>query len=296
MKRFFKEKKTLILFSLFAIVFLAGCSNYIDPETGLVAADKVITLSTTWADAFANGWFEGIFVFPVAWLINFIAQYSDAGISIIVVTLLINFLTSAGTIKSQVGTQRMQMLQPELEKIQAKYKGKTDDRSRMAQAQEMQGLYKKYNVNPFSSILTLLIQFPIILAVYQAVMRAEAVVNGSFFGIQLELTPLQGVMEGKWAYAVIFVLMILVQILSMKYPQWAAERKKKKANVKEKKYAQTETKSGMMSSMNTMMMVSVGMIGFLSINWPLGMSFYWLVSAGARVIQTIIIDKFFIKD
>ena len=53
---------------------------------------------------------------------------------------------------------------------------------------------------------------------------------------------------------------------------------------------------GMMGSMNMMMYMSTGMIAILAINWPLGMSFYWLVNSVARVIQNIIIHKFFIKD
>lgn len=295
MTRFFKDKKKLILLSLFAIVFLAGCSNYMGSD-GSVLPEKIIYLSSTWGEAFASGWFDGLFVFPIAWLINFVAQFSDAGIAIVVVTLLINFVTSAFTMKQQVATQRMQMMQPELTKVQDKYKGKTDDRSRMAQANEMQALYKKYDVNPFASILTLFIQFPIILAVYQAVMRADSVISGTFLGIDLARTPLEGMMNLEWSYLIIFVLMIAVQFLSMKYPQWAAARKEKQNKTKVKKYAQTESKGGMASNMNMMMYVSIGMISFLSINWPLGMSFYWLVSAGARVIQTIIIDKFFIKD
>ena len=56
----------------------------------------------------------------------------------------------------------MQMLQPELQKIQNKYAGKTDDRSRMMQAQEMQALYKKNNISPFGSILVMFIQLPIL--------------------------------------------------------------------------------------------------------------------------------------
>ncbi|MGL5541507.1 MAG: YidC/Oxa1 family membrane protein insertase [Erysipelotrichaceae bacterium] len=296
MKRFFKDKKKMIIVSVFLMLFIAGCSSYIDPETGLVATDKIITLSTTWGEAFQSGWFDGIFVFPIAWLINFIAQYADAGIAIIVVTALINFLTAAGTLKQQVATQKMQMMQPELNRIQDKYKGKTDDRSRMAQANEMQALYKKYDVNPFASILTLFIQLPVILAVYQAVMRADSVVNGTFLGINLAKTPMAGVMDQEWAYLLIFLLMVGVQFISMKFPQWQAERAKKRANVKEKKYAQPENSGGMMqNSMNMMMYVSIGMISLLSINWPLGMSFYWLVSAGFRVVQTFVIDKFFIS-
>lgn len=295
MLKILKDKKKIILLSVFAVVLLAGCSNYLGPDNK-VLPEKIISLSTTWSQAFSDGWFDGLFVYPIAWLINFIAQFSDAGIAIIVTTLLINLLTSAGTIKQQVSTQKMQMIQPEIERIQAKYKGKTDDRSRMQQAQEIQKIYSESGVNPFASILTLFIQFPIILAVYQAVVRAEAVVNGSFLGIDLALTPLEGVTSGQWAYALIFVLMVISQFASMKFPQWLAAHNKKKSNVKEKKYAQDANKGGMAGNMNMMMYVSLGMMSLFSIGWPLGMTFYWMVSALTRVLQTAVISKFFMKN
>ena len=296
MKRFFKDKKKLILLSVFLVVLLAGCSNYIDKETGRVAVDKIISLSTTWKASFDEGWFTGIFVWPVAQLINLIGDKTDAGIAIIVVTFLINIVIAAFSIKSQVATQRMQMIQPELNKIQKKYEGKTDERSKMMMAQEMQALYSKYQINPFSSILVMLVQLPVILAVYQAVMRAEAVINGSFMGIDLTQTPLTGMKAGQISYFVIFALMVVMQFLSMKFPMWLAEWKKKKSGKKIKAYANEQPAGGMACSMNMMTYVSVGMIAFISLSWPLGMSFYWLVSSVARIIQNIVINTFFIKD
>ena len=73
----------------------------------------------------------------------------------------------------------MQLIQPEINKIQRKYEGKDDDASKMRQAQELQNLYKKYGINPFGTILITFIQFPIIIAMYQAVQRSYAVTTGS---------------------------------------------------------------------------------------------------------------------
>ena len=86
----------------------------------------------------------------------------------------------------------MQALQPEMQKIQAKYAGRTDDRAKMMQAQEMQALYSKYKINPFGTILVTFIQFPVILGMYQATMRAYSVVTGSFIGIDLTKSPIEG--------------------------------------------------------------------------------------------------------
>lgn len=297
MKHFFKDKKKLLMLTVFVLVALVACTNPRDPATGEIQLKYLITPSTPFGEQMNLGWFDGLIVWPIAQLINVIAKYTDAGIGIIVVTLLLQLVTAAFSIKSQVSAQRMQMLQPEMNRITAKYAGKTDDRSKMMQAQEMQALYSKYQINPFGTIVITFIQFPIILGVYQATMRAEAVVNGEFLGVNLTNTPMWGFQNGQWVYVVIFLLMVVFQFISMKFPQWQQKYREKHSKVKRKKYAEpAKSGNGMANSMNMMMYVSLGMITIFAVNWPLSMSFYWLVSSVTRVIQNIVIAKFFIKD
>lgn len=296
MKKFFKDKKKLMILSVVLLVTLVACKTARNPD-GTINPEMIISLNTGFGETLSSGWFDGLIVWPIAWLINFFAQYADAGIAIIIVTAFINILISAFTLKSQISAQRVQMLQPEMNKIQAKYKDKKDQRSQMMQAQEMQALYKKYDVSPFGSIIGPFLQLPIIMGMYLATQRAEAVVTGNFMGISLEKTVQGGIVEGQYVYLLIFTLMVLFQFLSLKFPQWLQKWKKKKNHVKEKKYAQPEAKaSGMMGSMNMMMYVSTGMIAWLGFTWPLGMSFYWLVSSIVRIIQNIVINQFFMKD
>lgn len=297
MKNFFKDKKKLMMVSLFVVVALVACTNPRDPNTNQILPEYLIGPNTPIQAQFQLGWFDGLIVWPLAQLINLVGYKTDAGIGIIVVTLLLNFATAAFTIKSQVSAQRMQQLQPEMEKINAKYAGKKDDRSRMMQAQEMQALYAKYKINPFATILVTFLQLPIILGVYQATMRAQVVVEGSFMKISLTRTPMEGLSEGQYIYLIIFVLMIIAQFVSMKFPQWMQKWRETHSKTKRKTYLQNNKKqNSMASSMNMMMYVSLGMISFLAINWPLSMSFYWLVSSVARIIQSIVINKFFIKE
>lgn len=328
MKRFFRSKKKLLLVCMFVLISLTACSNprgadgktKIDSlisveDTTVVkekinipdelvkeyekygAKDEIPVKATSFGEAMDEGWFTGLIVFPIAQLINWVATFSDAGFGIIAATFFIQLLIFAFSIKSQVSSQKMQALQPEMNKIQAKYAGKSDERSKMAQAQEMQGLYKQYNINPFGTILVTFIQFPVIIGMYQATMRAFSVATGSFSGINLTMTPIEGITASQWSYLVIFLLMVAFQLLSFKLPQWLQERRKKKSGIKEKKYAEPKKKaSGMMGSMNMMMYMSTGMIAIFAINWPIGMSFYWLVNSIARVIQNIVIHKFFIKE
>lgn len=108
--------------------------------------------------------FEGVLLItPVAAL----------AISIIVFTLVVRILLTPLQLSSQRGTRKISKIQPEMTKIQAKYKGKTDQASQLKQSQEMQELYKKYKINPFAGCLPLLIQFPLIMGLFN-VLRAPA--------------------------------------------------------------------------------------------------------------------------
>lgn len=295
MKQFFKDKRKLMFISIAMLLTLAACKSVRNAD-GSIIPEAVIGLETSFQQTISSGWFDGLIVWPIAQLINLIAQFADAGIAIIIVTILINALTSVFTIKSQVSAQKMQMLQPEIQKIQNKYPEK-DQRSQMMMAQEMQKLYSDNNISMFGSILVPFLQLPIMFGMYQATMRATAVIDGSFMGINLEATPMAGLQSGQIAYAIIFIAMIAAQIISMKFPQWLQKYKKKHSKVKEKAYAQPEKKgNGLANSMNMMMYMSTFMIAILGLNWPLGMSFYWLVSSLTRIIQSLIIYKYFIKD
>ena len=265
---------------------LTACTRVVDSE-GIIIPEKIITLSTQIGDILADeSWFSAFFVFPISQAINFIAKYTGVILSIIIVTILIKLLTLSFTIKSTVASQKMQMINPELKKVQDKYAGKTDNESKMRMGQEMNAIYAKHQINPFGAILVMFIQFPVIIAMYQAVQRADAVVNGSVMGNSLQISPMASITQGVWIFMAIYILMGVFQFISMKLPQYL---QKKTAPVKEKAYANKETKkSG--PNMEIMMYTSIGMIMVLAINWPTAMSLYWLVTAIAQVAQTVFIQ------
>ncbi|MDO9592747.1 MAG: stage III sporulation protein J [Firmicutes bacterium HGW-Firmicutes-20] len=275
----FKKRKTLIGGGAL-LLFLSGCTSVLD-KNGNVLPDKIISSTTTLAEIWANeSWFSALFVFPLAKAINFLQPYIGIALAIAAVTIFIKLITLTFTIKSTVATQKMQVLQPELNKIQKKYEGKKDDQSRMAMGQEMQALYSKHNVNPLGTILVTFIQLPIILAMWQAVQRSESVLNGTLFGASLKVTPMTGFLEMNFIYIIIFLLMGAFQFASMMLPQYLAKKASKKRPGDK---PAPNSQKGMMYGMFAMIM-------FISINWPTAMSLYWLVSAFAQVVQTLFIQ------
>ena len=261
-------------------------------EYGKLKDSDTITIEPTGFGAtLSQSWFDGLIVWPIAQLINVFASWTDAGVGIILATLLIQLVVFAFTYKSQLASQRMQEIQPELTRIQNKYKDKTDDRSRMLMAQETQKIYQKYDIHPFGTILVTFIQLPIMMGMYYATMRASAVVYGSFLGMSLSETPIEafkslGTGSVQWGPIIIYLLMIVMQIVSLKLPQWLKKYDDKKNGVRRKKYLK-ENDNPMASTMNMTMYFTTAMIAFMYLSWPIAMSFYWFVSSCVRSLMQL---------
>jgi len=261
------------------LAFISGCTTIVD-GSGNVLPDKIIRTTTQLSQILADeSWFSAFFVFPLAQVINFLTPVIGVALAIVVATVAIRLLTFGFTVKSTVASQKMQILQPDMTAIQKKYEGKKDEQSRMKQAQEMQALYTKHKINPFGTILVAFIQFPVIIAMWQAVQRSEAVLTGVLLGAELNVTPLTGIMNGQFFYLIIYLLMGLSQLGSMLLPTYLA----KQSAIKNGKKVPANSQQGMMIGMFVFIM-------FISINMPTAMSLYWLVSSAVQVAQTLFIQ------
>ncbi len=82
-------------------------------------------------------------------------------------------------VKQIKASRKLQMIQPEIQKIQKKYKGKTDPESRQAMTQETMSLYKKEGTNPFSSCLPILVQSPFFFGLFRVLNGLDEIASGS---------------------------------------------------------------------------------------------------------------------
>jgi YidC/Oxa1 family membrane protein insertase len=115
---------------------------------------------------------EAIIVTPFINVLLFIyTLVHNFGLAIILFTILIRLITHPLTVQQFKGTQAMQALQTDPRWIEAQKKYK-DDREKLAQ--EQMKLYKELGINPFGSCLPTLIQFPIIIALYQSIIQTLA--------------------------------------------------------------------------------------------------------------------------
>ena len=131
--------------------------------------------------------YNGAILGPIAkilgMLMNLIFNFLDSigipniGLAIIIFTLIIYLCLMPLTIKQQKFSKLSAIMNPELKAVQEKYKGKKDQDSMMRQNEEMQEVYKKYGVSPSGSCIQLVIQMPILFALYRVIYNIPAYVD-----------------------------------------------------------------------------------------------------------------------
>ena len=131
--------------------------------------------------------YDGKILGPIAivlgWILDKIFLFLEAiktpniALAIILFTIVIYLLLMPLTIKQQKFSKLSAKMNPEIQAIQAKYKGKKDQASMAAMNEETQAVYKKYGVSPSGSCVQLLIQMPILFALYRVIYNVPAYVN-----------------------------------------------------------------------------------------------------------------------
>ena len=101
-------------------------------------------------------------------------------LSIIGLTIVVRLLIMPLFVKQIRASRGMQLLQPEMQALQAKYKGKKDPESRQRMNEEMMALYRKHGTNPMASCLPILVQMPIFFALFRVLASLGAVATGKY--------------------------------------------------------------------------------------------------------------------
>ena len=222
-----------------------------------------------------NGLWVQLFVRPLAWvIINLGKLLGNYGVSVMVIGIIIRLIMmpfSAKTIKQQ---ESLKKAQSELERIEKKYKDRTDQEAMMQKSQDTLAVYKKYNINPMSSCLISFIQLPLFFAFLEAINRVPAIFENNFWKFQLGTTPLVGIKEGNYYYIILIVLIVLFTALSFKMTM---------------SQISATTESGIQSKY--MMIFMTVFIGIASIQLPSAIALYWVVTNAFNVFQTILFKK-----
>ena len=130
-------------------------------------------------------------------LFKFTGQFGifNIGLCIILFTIVMKMLMIPLTIKQQKSTKLMSVMNPEIQAIQKKYKGKSDNESMQRQNVEVQAVYEKYGTSMTGGCLPLLIQMPILFALYRVIYNIPAYVPSVRVYFDNVVTPLLGQAE-----------------------------------------------------------------------------------------------------
>jgi YidC/Oxa1 family membrane protein insertase len=246
----------------------------------------------------------------VAWVmygshqvITFFGNSSTPGWAWVMSIVILTFLMRAAMIplffKQIKSSRAMQLLQPEMQAIQKKYKGKTDQASREAMAREQMELYKKHKTNPFSSCLPMLLQSPVFFALFRVLNTlpnvaagegntamhlgreivgrgpigpidapvAEAIQSSTLFGARMSDVFMQ---LDHWG---IERIVVIVLIVLMSATMFFTQRQLTMKNMPQ------SALEGPMASTQKMMLYGMPLIFvFSGINFPVGVLIYWVVT------------------
>ena len=211
-------------------------------------------------------------------ILRFIQGFaSDWGLSIIILTVIVRLILTPLLLKSGKSTARMQVLQPKLMEIQQKY---ADDPQR--QAEEMQKFYSENKFNPLGGCLPLLIQMPILLALFTLLRNlpgyiGESGVVFSFYNIMPDLTTTPG---AQWANGIATALPYLISLILFGI-----------LTVIPSLYQSHNQTGQQASSMRTMALVMGIMMLWLGWNLPAGVLLYYDVSSLWQVAQQIFVTR-----
>lgn len=220
----------------------------------------------------------------LTWMYSIFNQ--DVVLAIVALTVLIRVVTYPLTAQQQRSAKKMQELQPELKKIQEKYK---DDREKLSQAQ--MEFYREAGVNPLGGCFPLLLQFPILIGLYQAIFYALA--NSPYQLVDLSerllipgldsLLPLKNIWFGmdltqaptpplNPVYALALPALVMVTTY-IQFKMTASSTSSPDAN---------DQAAAMNRSMGTVMPI---MFGMMSLSFSVGLSVYFIVSNVLGIAQ-----------
>jgi len=199
------------------------------------------------------------------------------GVAIIGVTMLMNLLMFPLTRKSFRSMQKMQELQPHMEKLRKLHK---DNPQKLNQ--EMVALYKQYNVNPFGGCLPMLLQLPIFFAFYQTLLRTIELKNASFLWIK-DLSSPDALFTFPQAIPFIgntFNLLPLLTIVVMVLQQRTSTT-----------HAAHGAESEMAKQQKFMALFMPLFFGIILYNFPSGLVLYWFTNSLLMMGEQMLIKK-----
>ncbi|MCK5490257.1 MAG: membrane protein insertase YidC [Candidatus Pacebacteria bacterium] len=215
---------------------------------------------------------------------------NDIGIAIILLTLFVRFVLYPMNTKSIKSQKKLQEIQPLMKKIQTKYKDNKEE-----QAKRLMALYQKHKINPLSGCLPILIQLPILIALYRVFINGfkdeSLAIVYPFITNPGHLDPMFiGLVNLSETNLPLALMAGILQFFQTKMMMGDKVKDKKVEEDKEKS-AEDKTQDFAQSMMKQMMYILPIMTFFFAMSFPSGLALYWVVTTLFAIIQQMIIMK-----
>ena len=241
----------------------------------------------------------------VAWVMVYIHKFlvliglSDGPgvawvLSIIGLTIFVRILIMPLFVRQIRASRGMQLMQPELQALQAKYKGKKDAASKQRQQEEMMALYRKHGTNPFAYCFPILIQMPIFFALFRVLANLQAIAEGTYEGRD-SIGPLTADLANQVQHSTVFgaslsssfmnpsdissaltvKIVTVIMIIAMSATQWYTMAQLSMKNMPE---SSKNSDNPMMRSQRMMMTIMPLFFAFTGVQFQIGVLIYWVTS------------------
>lgn len=219
-----------------------------------------------------EGLWTSLFVKPLAWVIIQIGTLlGNYGLALIVACLIIRLLLYPVTKKTAMQSELLKQANPELEKLEKKYRGKTSQEDQTKKAQEMMLIYQKYKINPIGGCLLAFIQLPLLFAFYEAILRTPVIFEEKFLGLELGRTPLNAITGGQYVYIILIVLILLTTYVSFR------------------KTMQDQSQMAQQMKFTLYFMLVFILIASFTLTTALGI--YWITSSVFTILQNYLVER-----
>ena len=228
-----------------------------------------------------EGLWTTIFVKPLAWAIINIGLLLEKiglgkglanGFAIVISCLVIRLILYPLTRKTAMQSEKLKEVQPQLEKLEKKYKDKTSEEDQKRKAEEMMAIYSKNKINPLSSCLLSFIQIPLLFAFLEAINRTPVIFENKFLKLDMGTTISYGIMSNLWYAYIIFLLLIL----ATSYFSFRKTLKDQTAMAKQMK--------GTIYFMLAMILVA-------AFSLPVALGIYWITSSLFTILQNMLVER-----
>ncbi|MFE7507396.1 membrane protein insertase YidC [Promicromonospora sp. NPDC057488] len=234
-------------------------------------------------------WVVAWIIYGSHWLFTTLGMSSGPGtawvLSIVALVIVIRVLLIPLFFKQIKASRGMQMIQPELQAVQKKYKGKTDPASRENMTRETMELYRKHGTNPFASCMPILLQSPIFFALFRVLNSLKQISEGTADPIGPISRDVAGDIESSTLFGAqlsdVFLqtdsmtsrIVVIVLIVAMSVTTFTTQRQLTMKNMP------PSALEGPMAQTQKLMLYMLPIVFAISgVNFPVGVLIYWTVT------------------